>query len=287
MYKFYKKKFKKNLRLFFIPLLFLVLIFFIISIIDYYKLDKDVRFCDDTKVFRDICLQNKARNFVLTDEDKAWKLCYYISDSDSKNECYKSIILDLSKSDINKGVIWCGKIPSEKWRGECFFNLALDYVDINFDKATEMCEKSEIYRVFCYHDVVGAISKISSKDALNICSRQADNLTRKSCFHGIGVHLGRFDESKTIEICRGISEEFSKESCYHGLGWSLSETDLQKALNICQGFELPHKDKCLVGISWQIARTDEEKAKEICYLTGLLKEECLDYLNREKNVKSD
>lgn len=286
MYKFYKK-IKKSLKLFFISLLFLILIFFIYSVIEYYRLDEDVRGCDSMGILRDICLQNRARSFVLIDESKAWKLCYYLSDSDTKNECYKSIILDLTKANISKAVIWCGKIPSEKWRGECFFNLALDYVDLNFNKAIEMCEKAEIYRVFCYHDVVGGISKLSSEDALNICKNKTDDTTRKSCFHGIGFHLGRFDQEKTISICSSITKEPSKESCYHGLGWSLSEIDLQKALNICQSFDSSYRDKCVVGASWQIAKKDKEKAREICLLSGLLKAECLDYLNQKENVKEN
>lgn len=287
MYDFHKKDIKKNLKLFLLSLLFLLLFFLVTSLGGYYKLDKDVRKCDDTKILRDACLYNKARDYILTDEDKAWKLCYYIFDPDFKNECYKSIILDLSKINLSKGELGCGKVASKKWKGECFFNLGLDYVDTSFDKAIEMCEKAEVYRIFCYHDVVGAISKVSSDDALNICSKQDDNLTRKSCFHGIGLHLGRFDWHETISICNKIGEESAKENCYHGLGWALSETDLEKSLNTCQGFDSPYKDKCLVGISWQVAKKDKTKAREICILSGLLKEECLIHLDQKENVKTD
>jgi len=281
------RKILKNLKLLFFSLIFLIIIFLSISSFEYYRLDKDVRECDSISTFRDICLYNKARNYLLIDGDKAWKMCYYINDPDSENECYKTIILELTKSDIDKGVAWCGKIPSEKWRGECFFNLGLDYVNTSFSKAVEMCEKAEIYRVFCYHDVVGAISKLSSEDALKICGKQVDNLTRNSCFHGIGLHLTRYDLNKAMDTCDKISEESGKENCYHGIGWTLSETDLQKSLNICQNLKSSYSDKCLVGISWQIARTDREKAEEICLLSESLKEECLNYLEKDSNVKTD
>lgn len=279
-------KILKNLKLLFISLIFIIILFLLISLIEYHKLDKNVRECESTGVFRDICLHNKAKNYLLNDEDKAWKMCYYINDPESENECYKSIILELTKSNLSKGEGWCGKILSEKWRGECFFNLALDYVNTSFDKAVGMCEKSEIYKVFCYHDVVGSISKLSPESALNICDKQTDGLTMESCFHGIGLHSGRFDWHKTIDICNQISKESGKENCYHGLGWALSESDLQETLNICQSLNQPYNNRCLVGASWQVARTDKEKAKEVCLLSGVFKEECLNHLTEEENVKT-
>ena len=148
---------KKRLKLVAASLLFVFFLFFALSWIEHNKKDRDIRDCEK-EAFRDLCLHSRAKAFSVSDEARAWKLCFYISDYGLKNECYKDIVLSLGKANISEGLLLCGNIPAAKWRGECFFNIALDYVPISFDGAAAICEKAEVYRIFCYHDVVGAAS---------------------------------------------------------------------------------------------------------------------------------
>lgn len=233
-----------------------------------------------SKDYRGTCLQLNAQKLAVNDFDSAWKMCKQINQDSLRDECYNDIVVAIGKEKPEDVQQYCRKINSEKWRGECLFNMALFLTKTNFTKAFAMCDKTEIYVPFCYHDVAGEISLINTTAALNICEKQTDDLLRRTCFHGIGKYLGKSKPDEVLIYCDLVKDIDVKKSCYHGAGWGISEIgDSSKAISYCKKIKSNLTDNCLVGVAWKVSKNDEEEAREVCNtLKGeLIKEVCLNF----------
>ena len=275
---FFKKKKSKIWAYLFISLLIIILFIAIKNLF----LNTSTICNEFSEDYKYICLQLNAQKLAVNDFNSAWRICRQISQDASRDECFNDIIVATGKEKPEEAQQHCGEINSEKWRGECYFNMALFLTKTNITKAFAMCNEAEIYISHCYHDVAGEVSLINATKTLNICEKQTDDLIRRTCFHGIGKYLGRTNPEKAIVYCKNISNINGKKSCYHGAGWGMAEiniTNISYAISSCNNIESELKNSCFIGVAWKVSKNDEEKAKEICNnINGeSIKKECLNF----------
>jgi len=245
-------------------LLFILLVLMILFVVIKTLFLNTTHICNDFNTdYKSTCLQLTAQKSAVNDFDKAWKICKQINQDSLRGECFSGMITAIGKEKPEIAQQHCKKIESVKWRGQCYFDIALFLTKTNIAKAFAMCDKAEIYIPFCYHDVAGEVSSINTTKVLNICEKQTDNLTKKTCFHGIGKYLGRNNPEQATIYCDKIKEKEYKESCYHGMGWGVSEVfNSSHGIEYCK--KIDFTDNCLIGVAWQTSKTDKELSNKIC-----------------------
>lgn len=230
---------------------------------------------------RDVCYQALARQSAARDPRGALQICKRIQDDELELECEADIAEAVAPIDRAVAEEICVDIPVMKWRGQCHFGMGLALAEIDAAYALERCEKSEAFRDFCRHDVVGEVALVDVEAAVAFCAKEeGDTLTRKTCWHGIGKYLARRDFGEASAACDRSTESW-RGNCYHGVGWGAAERDPDATLAACAA--LPqYADNCRQGVAHQLKRFDPARGIALCesIATPSIRERCLAFLKR-------
>jgi hypothetical protein len=212
---------------------------------------------------RDVCFHAAARQIAARDPAGAIPICDRLKAEELRWECHADVAEAAAPVDRNAADAICVGIPIVKWRGQCNFGMGLALAEIDAAFAFERCEKAEIFRDFCRHDVVGEIALVDFESAIALCAKEeGDTLTRKTCWHGIGKYLARRDVNEAAESCRRTTESW-RTNCYHGLGWGAAERDPDAAVAACDTYGV-YRDNCRQGVAHQQKRSDPSRAVALC-----------------------
>ncbi len=230
---------------------------------------------------RDTCFQALARQSAARDPDGALQICAGVFDEELRWECHADVAEAAAAVDRAAAAAICVGIPKVKWRGQCNFGIGLALAEIDSAAALESCEKSEIFRDFCRHDVVGEVALVDVDAAVAFCAREeGDPLTRSTCWHGIGKYLARRDAGEARAACDRSTVSW-RDNCFHGVGWGAAERDADQALSACAGFG-GYADNCRHGVAAQLKRFDPTRAVALCEALGspAVRTRCLDFVTR-------
>ncbi|MDP2307264.1 MAG: hypothetical protein Q8P18_14655 [Pseudomonadota bacterium] len=230
---------------------------------------------------RDVCLQALARQSAARDPSGALQVCARIADAELRLECESDVAEAVSPIDRDAADRICAAIPAVKWRGQCYFGMGLALAEIDPAYALERCEKSEAFRDFCRHDVVGEVALEGLEPAVTFCAKEeGDSLTRKTCWHGIGKYIARRDFSEAAAAC-GRATDAWRSNCFHGVGWGAAERDPDATLTACTALPA-HADSCRQGVAHQLKRFDPARGIALCESIGTasIRARCLTFLKR-------
>ncbi len=238
--------------------------------------------CDGmAEAVRATCYQALARQTAARDPEGALAVCARIADEDLRLECHSDVAEAAAPVDRAAAEQICAAIPRVKWRGQCHFGMGLALAELDPPDALGRCEKAEIFRDFCRHDVVGEVALVALEPAVAFCAREeGDDLTRKTCWHGVGKYLARRDAREAAAACGGATEAW-RGNCFHGVGWGAAERDADAALAACGGFA-GYADNCRAGVAYQLKRFDPERAVSLCESIGSerVRARCLAFVTR-------
>ena len=231
--------------------------------------------------YLDLCYQTSARQTGARDPEGAVLVCQKISKEELRFECEADVAEASAIVDRSFGERFCPTIDSVKWRGQCHFGMGLALAEVDPFYALGLCEKAEIFRDFCRHDVVGEVSLVNLDAAVTFCSREeGDTLTRKTCWHGIGKYLARRDMDEAAGACEKSTASW-RTNCYHGLGWGAAERDVDAALAGCEKLG-SYRDNCRQGVAYQQLRFDPARSVALCESIhdGTIQAKCLDWVRK-------
>lgn len=231
--------------------------------------------------YRDLCYQTAARQTGARDPVGAIEVCKKITKEDLMFECQADVAEASAVVDRSFGEGLCPTIPSVKWRGQCHFGMGLALAEVDSSVALGMCEKAEIFRDFCRHDVVGEVALVDLDAAVAFCSREeGDTLTRKTCWHGIGKYIARRDQDEAAAAC-DLATASWRGNCYHGLGWGSAERDADAATAGCEKRGI-YRDNCRQGVAYQQLRFDPARSVALCETIkdDTIKAKCLGWVRR-------
>lgn len=231
--------------------------------------------------YRDLCYQTAARQTGARDPEGAVQVCEKIAKEELRLECFADVAEASAVVDRSFGERFCPTIPSVKWRGQCHFGMGLALAEVDSATALGLCEKAEIFRDFCRHDVVGEVALVDLNAAVAFCAREdGDILTRKTCWHGIGKYIARRDQDEAAAACEQTTPSW-RSNCYHGLGWGSAERDVDAALAGCER-RGAYRDSCRQGVAYQQLRFDPARSVALCESIhdDTIKAKCLDWVRR-------
>lgn len=230
---------------------------------------------------RDVCFHQLAYQGGARDPMGSLPICDLIVDEETRLEC-RSDIAELSAPvDREVAATICAGLESVKWRGQCHFGIGLALAETDPEYALAQCEKAEVFRDFCRHDVVGEVALEDLAPAVAFCAREeGDTLTRKTCWHGIGKYLARRSFDEAVAACGQSTLEW-RANCFHGLGWGAAERDPDATLVACdrQGI---YRDNCRQGVAHQLKRADPSRAVSVCesIVDAGVRQRCLNFVTR-------
>lgn len=232
---------------------------------------------------RDRCWQALARQQAPADPSEALAICAEIAEVELSLECRADVAASVADRDVAAASSICQAIDRPKWRGQCHFGIGLALAERDPEAAMARCDRAEVFRDFCRHDVVGEAALAAAEAAIAICAREeGDPLTRKTCWHGIGKYLARRDLAEAQGACARATPAW-RSNCAHGAGWGAAERDATAALAGCAQWP-EHADSCRQGVAHQLRRAEPERATDICnaIATASVRARCLDFVSRRE-----
>lgn len=204
-----------------------------------------------------------AVELAVTDVDGALELCS--ESSKIRNECFVTVAEAVSKKDSKTGLTICEKITDVVWKSECFFIIAPYLLDKNVPLASEVCEKSKMFKRECYNRLGIFITQDFENipSALSICNELSTEF-KSYCFNGLGNSIGdKFsdDISLAVSACDEIPIEFKKE-CFDGLSNFISDKlsdNISLAVSACDKIHVKFKIDCFKTLGGYLSsrfRTD-------------------------------
>lgn len=230
---------------------------------------------------RDVCFHALARQGAARDPRASLQICQEVRDEELRLECRSDVAEATAPVDRAIAEAICLEIDSIKWRGQCHFGIGLAMAEIDSAYALGRCEKAEVFRDFCRHDVVGEVALVDLEAAVAFCAREeGDTLTRKTCWHGIGKYIARRSFEEAAQACGRTTPQWMG-NCFHGVGWGAAERDPEATLEACEG-QGAFRDNCRQGVAHQLKRADPSRAVSLCesIVDQTIRARCLAFVTR-------
>ena len=207
--------------------------------------------------------------------DKSLEVCWALSEG-MQYECAGRIGLEYAKSDPEKGIEICDKLPAGgDHQMVCFSGIASLMVagdEVDADKVKKVCLRVS-NPMICVVQVTRVLSYKNQSRALSLCENLTNN--DSECYFTIVNKLLPGDPEGALVICDKVSDRTDMQICHHAVIRVIAGMDVKKAMDTCGSLPGP-VDSCYRAVANGILKEDPYKALEVCgQIDSYVKDYCV------------